>query len=300
MSSSVPKADPEQTSPEQIAPENTGPEQRFHALVEVMARLRSPQGCPWDREQTHQTLKPYLLEEAYEVLQALDEGDDRELCKELGDVLLQVVFHAQIAAEEGRFDIYAVVDALREKLIRRHPHVFGNLKVQDAQEVTRNWEVIKAQEKAQEKPAASHSGRPASVLDGVSPRMPALIEARQLTERAAYYDFDWPDARSVLAKLEEETGELHAALAQPAPHPQAIAEEVGDLLFVVVNLARKLGLDPEATLKAANQKFRRRFAAVEQALAARGKTLSESDPAEMNAIWDAIKHAPVSSESHGG
>ncbi len=281
-------------------PDNIGPEQRFHALVEVMARLRGPQGCPWDREQTHQTLKPYLLEEAYEVLHALDEGDDRELCKELGDVLLQVVFHAQIAAEEGRFDIYAVIDALREKLIRRHPHVFGNLQVQDAQEVTRNWEVIKAQEKAQANPTA---GQPASVLDGVSSRMPALIEARQLTERAAYYDFDWPDARSVLAKLEEETGELHAALAQPAPHPQAIAEEVGDLLFVVVNLARKLGLDPEATLKAANQKFRRRFAAVEQALAARGKTLVESDPSEMNAIWDTIKHAPASAsspESHGG
>ncbi|QUW00909.1 nucleoside triphosphate pyrophosphohydrolase [Chloracidobacterium sp. MS 40/45] len=282
-------------------PDNPGPEQRFQALVEVMARLRGPQGCPWDREQTHQTLKPYLLEEAYEVLHALDEGDDRELCRELGDILLQVVFHAQIAAEEGRFDIYAVIDALREKLIRRHPHVFGNVTVQDAQEVTRNWEAIKAQEKAQEKSAASQDGRPASVLDGVSPRMPALIEARQLTERAAYYDFDWPDARAVLAKLEEETGELQAVLAQPAPNPQEIAEEVGDLLFVVVNLARKLGLDPEATLKATNQKFRRRFAAVEQVLAARGKTLAESDPAEMNAIWDAIKHAPASSsESHGG
>ncbi len=295
MSSSVPKADPEP-----IAPEKTSPEHRFHALVEVMAQLRGPHGCPWDREQTHQTLKPYLLEEAYEVLHAIDEGDDRELCKELGDVLLQVVFHAQIAAEEGRFDIYEVIDALREKLIRRHPHVFGNLKVRDAQEVTRNWEVIKAQEKAQANSTTRQGSRPASVLDGVSSRMPALIEARQLTERAAYYDFDWPDARSVLAKLEEETGELQAALAQPAPNPQEIAEEVGDLLFVVVNLARKLGLDPEATLKATNQKFRRRFAAVEQALAAQGKTLAESDPAEMNAIWDAIKHAPVSFESHGG
>lgn len=282
----------------------TDREQRFQALVEVMARLRSPQGCPWDREQTHQTLKPYLLEEAYEVLHALDEGNDRELCKELGDVLLQVVFHAQIAAEEGRFDIYDVVDTLREKLIRRHPHVFDNLKVRDAQEVTRNWEVIKAQEKAQEKMAAGQDDQPGSVLDGVSSRMPALIEARQLTERAAYYDFDWPDARSVLAKLEEETGELQSVLAQPTPSPQQVAEEVGDVLFVVVNLARKLGLDPEATLKAANQKFRRRFAAVEQALAAQGKTLSESNPAEMNALWDAIKQSSptasvVPSDAHG-
>ncbi|MGQ9898054.1 MAG: nucleoside triphosphate pyrophosphohydrolase [Acidobacteriota bacterium] len=269
----------------------TDPEQRFQALVEVMARLRGPQGCPWDREQTHQTLKPYLLEEAYEVLHALDEGDDRELCRELGDVLLQVLFHAQIATEEGRFDIYNVIDTLREKLIRRHPHVFGDLKVQDAREVTRNWEVIKSQEKAQEKATSGQDERPGSVLDGVSSRMPALIEARQLTERAAYYGFDWPDARSVLAKLDEETQELRSALAQPVSQVREIAEEVGDLLFVVVNLARKLGLDPEATLKATNQKFRQRFAAIEQALAAQGKTLSESNPAEMNAIWDTIKHA---------
>jgi len=268
------------------------PEQQFQALVEVMAHLRSPQGCPWDREQTHQTLRPYLLEEAYEVLHALDEGDDRELCSELGDVLLQVLFHAQIAAEEGRFDIYDVVETLREKLIRRHPHVFGECKLDDAQEVTRNWELLKAQEKAQ---AKTTSGQLASVLDGVSSRMPALIEARQLTERAAYYEFDWPDARSVLVKLEEEIQELKAVLDEPAPNPHRMAEEVGDVLFVVVNLARKLRLDPEATLKRTNQKFRRRFAAVEQVLASRGKTLADSDPAEMNAIWDAVKHAPSAS-----
>ncbi len=260
-------------------------EKHFQALVEVMARLRAPNGCPWDRKQTHQTLKPYLLEEAYEVLQAIDEGNDAELRQELGDVLLQVVFHAQIAAEEQRFDIYDVVETLREKLIRRHPHVFGEATAQDAQAVTRNWERIKAQEKAD----AGQVMGPPSVLDGVSPRMPALIEARQLTERAAYYDFDWPDAIAVLDKLDEEARELRAALGSPDTAPQQIAEEVGDLLFVVVNLARKLQLDPEATLKAANRKFRRRFTALEQALAAQGKTLSESHPDELNAIWESVK-----------
>ncbi|MFQ3580582.1 nucleoside triphosphate pyrophosphohydrolase [Chloracidobacterium validum] len=265
---------------------HAGRDERFQALVEVMARLRAPAGCPWDRQQTHQTLKPYLIEEAYEVLHAIDEGDDVELRKELGDVLLQVVFHAQIAAEENRFDVYDVIDALREKLIRRHPHVFGDARAQDAREVTRNWEAIKAQEKA----AAGKAESAASVLDGVASAMPALIEARQLTERAAYYDFDWPNAQAVLDKLTEETQELRAALALPAPDQRQVAEEVGDLLFVLVNLARKLGLDPEATLKVANQKFRRRFAAVEQTLAAQGKTLTESNPVEMNAIWDAIKH----------
>ncbi|OYT73061.1 MAG: nucleoside triphosphate pyrophosphohydrolase [Chloracidobacterium sp. CP2_5A] len=281
---------------------DVGADRRFQALIEVMARLRAPNGCPWDREQTHQTLKPYLLEEAYEVLQAIDEGDDAELRKELGDVLLQVIFHAQIAAEAQRFDIYDVVEALRDKLIRRHPHVFGEGSAQDAREVTRNWEVIKAQEKV-----AAGKGNPApSALDGVSPKMPALIEARQLTERAAYYDFDWPDAASVLDKLDEEARELRAALDSPAPSGRDIAEEVGDLLFVLVNLARKLRLDPEATLKAANQKFRRRFAAVEQALAARGKTLSESHPDELNAIWDAVKRAtaqaasPAAPDAHAG
>lgn len=270
-----------------------GVENRFQALVEVMARLRAPNGCPWDREQNHQTLKPYLLEEAYEVLQAIDEGDDAELRNELGDVLLQVVFHAQIAAEERRFDIYDVVETLREKLVRRHPHVFGDVAVQDARTVTRNWEVIKAQEKA----AAGKTATTPSVLDGVSPKTPALIEARRLTERAAYYDFDWPDAAAVLDKLDEEARELRAALASPDADPQHIAEEVGDLLFVVVNLARKLQLDPEATLKAANRKFRRRFAAVEQALAAQGKTLSESRPDELNAIWETVKQAAVQEAS---
>ncbi len=270
-----------------------GSKESFQALVEVMARLRAPDGCPWDREQTHQTLKPYLLEEAYEVLHAIDEGDDAELCKELGDVLLQVVFHAQIAAEARRFDIDDVVEALREKLIRRHPHVFGEVRAQDAREVTRNWEVIKAQEKA----AAGKAQASPSALDGVSPKMPALIEARQLTERAAYYDFDWPDAAAVLDKLDEEARELRAALGAPAPSARDIAEEVGDLLFVAVNVARKLRLDPEATLKAANHKFRRRFAAVEEALAAQGKTLSGSRPEELNAIWDAVKRAGAQSQS---
>ncbi|MCS7079781.1 MAG: nucleoside triphosphate pyrophosphohydrolase [Chloracidobacterium sp.] len=268
----------------QATPESEA-EGRFQALVEVMARLRAPDGCPWDREQTHHTLKPYLLEEAYEVLHAIDEGDDAELCKELGDVLLQVIFHAQIAAEAQRFDIYDVVETLREKLIRRHPHVFGEVNVCDAREVTRNWEVIKAQEKA----AAGQPDAAPSVLDGVSPKTPALIEARQLTERAAYYDFDWPDATAVLDKLDEEARELRAVLTSPDANPQQVAEEVGDLLFVVVNLARKLHLDPEATLKAANRKFRQRFGAVERTLAAQGKSLSESHPAELNAIWEAVK-----------
>jgi MazG family protein len=262
-------------------------ERNFQALVDVMARLRAPDGCPWDREQTHNTLKPYLLEEAYEVLHAIDEGDDDELKKELGDVLLQVVFHAQIASETARFDIYDVAEALREKLVRRHPHVFGEVKVSGQQEVLQNWEAIKAAEKVAS--GKSEPEKPKSVLDGVSEKMPPLTESRQLTERAAYYDFDWPDAVSVLDKLREESDELREAMAAETPDEKHIAEEVGDLLFVVVNLARKLKVDPDSALKGANRKFRKRFQYIERALAERGKTLAESDLAEMDALWNEAK-----------
>lgn len=262
-------------------------ENNFQALVDVMAKLRAPDGCPWDKEQTHATLKPYLLEEAYEVLHAIDEGDDDELKKELGDVLLQVIFHAQIASETARFDIFDVADSLREKLVRRHPHVFGDITVSGQREVLQNWEAIKAQEKAES--GKDDQEKPKSVLDGVSVKMPALTEARQLTERAGYYDFDWPDAVSILDKLSEESGELREAITAEVPDERHIAEEVGDLLFVAVNIARKLKVDPDSALKAANRKFRTRFQYIERALAERGKTLAESDLAEMDALWNEAK-----------
>jgi MazG family protein len=264
-------------------------EANFQALIDVMAKLRAPDGCPWDREQTHATLKPYLIEEAYEVLHAIDEGDDDELKKELGDVLLQVVFHAQIAGEAGRFTIDDVVTTLREKLIRRHPHVFGDVKVGGRQEVLQNWEDIKAQEKAAS--GKSVEDAPKSVLDGVSHKMPALTEARQLTERAAYYNFDWPDTISCLEKLNEEAQELRAEVAADPPDARRIADEVGDLLFVAVNLARLLKVDPDSALKNANRKFRRRFGYIEAALAKEGKTLRESHLAEMDHYWNEAKRA---------
>jgi tetrapyrrole methylase family protein / MazG family protein len=261
----------------------------FQALIDVMAKLRAPDGCPWDREQTHATLKPYLIEEAYEVLHAIDEGDDEELKKELGDVLLQVIFHAQIAGEAGRFTIDDVVTTLREKLIRRHPHVFGEVKVSGRQEVLQNWEDIKAQEKAANgKPGED---KPKSVLDGVSHKMPALTEARQLTERAAYYDFDWPNAASCLEKLAEEAEELRTEIVAEPPDARRVADEVGDLLFVAVNLARLLKVDPDSALKNANRKFRRRFKYVEASLAKQGKTLRESNLEEMDRYWNEAKRA---------
>jgi MazG family protein len=258
------------------------PGARFEAFVALIARLRAPGGCPWDREQTHGSLKPMTLEEAYEVAEAIDAGDDQELAGELGDLLLQVVFHSQIAAETGRFDVGAVIDHVSEKMVRRHPHVFGEEQAETAGQVLRNWEALKQQERA----ARGQGDAAASMLDSVSKGHPAVMEAFQLTTKASRVGFDWPDAESVLAKLEEEIAELREACRAPAEmRTRRVEDEMGDLLFAAVNVARLVGVDPESTLKAANRKFRRRFRHVETRLSEQGLTPAESSLEEMERFW---------------
>jgi MazG family protein len=257
--------------------------EHFEGFVRLIARLRAPGGCPWDREQTHESLKPMTIEEAYEVVEAIDHGDE-ELAGELGDLLLQVVFHAQIATDESRFTLREVIDKVSDKMVRRHPHVFAGQQAETSGEVLRNWEALKAEERrVQGKAQAAES-----LLDGVSKGLPGVLEAFQMTTKASRVGFDWPDAAAVLAKLDEETAELRAAAARPEEH-RAIEEEVGDLMFTAVNLARLLGVDPESALKAANRKFRRRFARVEAGLRTRGRQPAESDLAEMDALWEQAK-----------
>ncbi|HET7292320.1 MAG TPA: nucleoside triphosphate pyrophosphohydrolase [Vicinamibacteria bacterium] len=261
------------------------PGQRFGELVDLIARLRAPGGCPWDREQTHDSVKPMTIEEAYEVAEAIDERDDEELCGELGDLLLQVVFHAQMARDRGAFEIGEVVRRVSEKMVRRHPHVFGDDPAATSGEVLRNWEAIKASELE----ARGRRVETDSMLDSVKPGLPGVLEAFQMTTKVSRVGFDWPDAPAVVAKLDEEVHELKDAIWL---HPQAapqIAEEIGDLLFVAVNLARVLGVDPESALKSANRKFRRRFRFVEDRLRERGKEPLGSSLAEMDALWDEAK-----------
>ena len=255
-------------------PPNIG--ERFARLVEIMARLRSPNGCPWDREQNFDTIKPYLLEETYEVLDAIDARDFNGLAEELGDLLLQAVFFAQMAAEEGRFNIGDSVDAINNKLIRRHPHVFGDAVAKTAGDVKRRWEEIKAAEKP----------RPKGLLASVPRSLPALVEAHQIASRAAGAGFDWENVQQVLDKLHEELAELHAA----REHSE-LEGEIGDVLFVAVNLARFLKVDPEQALHKTNAKFRRRFEHVENGLAASGKSLSEARMDEMESLWQDAKRA---------
>ena len=259
--------------------------EKFAALVELIAKLRAPGGCPWDREQTHESLKPMMLEEAYEVVEAIDEGDDEELIGELGDLLLQVVFHSQIADEESRFTVAEVIDRISTKMVRRHPHVFGEDTAQTSDEVLRNWEAIKEAE-LQEKGKKDDDG---SMLDSVSTRLPAVMEAFQMTTKVSRVDFDWPDVPSVLEKLDEEVEELKEAVAAEQPNHQEIAGEVGDLLFVAVNVARLLGVDPESALKTSNRKFRRRFRYIEDRLREQGRKPADSDHIEMDALWDEAK-----------
>ncbi len=261
------------------------PGQRFEDFVALIARLRAPGGCPWDREQTHDSVKPMTIEEAYEVAGAIDEGDDQELAGELGDLLLQVVFHAQIARDRGAFEIGEVVRRVAEKMVRRHPHVFGDEHAKSSGEVLRNWEALKAAELV----ASGATTASDSMLDSVRPGLPAVLEAFQITTKVSRVGFDWPDAGAVLQKLDEETGELRQALSREGPQPSEVAEEIGDLLFVAVNLARVLGVDPESALKAANRKFRRRFRYVEEGLRSRGRKPAESELAEMDALWSAAK-----------
>ncbi len=254
-----------------------------------MAALRTPgSGCPWDLEQTFETIAPYTIEEAYEVADAIARGDIEGLRDELGDLLLQVVFHARMAQERGAFDFGDVVQAITEKLIRRHPHVFADGQGRTAEAVKGLWERIKAEEKAARAASQGHS-EPAGALAGVPLALPGLTRALKLQNKAGSVGFDWNNPKAVLTKIREEADEIEAAL--DAGQPNETAAEVGDLLFAVVNLARHLDADPEAVLRATNAKFERRFRSIERALAARGKTPKEATLAEMDALWDEAKAA---------
>ncbi len=289
--------------------------ERFERAVSIMARLRGPGGCPWDREQTFDSIKPYTLEETYEVLEAIDNRDWDELTGELGDLLLQVLFYAQMAKDEGTFSIDEVLDRLSKKLVDRHPHVFGDVKADTSSEVLRNWEALKAEEK--KKRLAAGGGKSAksedpqeSVLAGVSAAMPALLEAHKLSSRAARVGFDWPNIQGLFEKLREETEELQAELKEfPAPGLQPPGQgiagagrqpvsqdlhlrlegEVGDLFFVLVNIARYLSLDPESALKKTNRKFKRRFQWMEDQLRTSGRSAQEASMEEMESLWQQAK-----------
>ena len=263
----------------------------FEALVALQARLRAANGCPWDREQTHDSLRTYLVEETYEVLDALDSGDAHKFADELGDLLLQIVFHAQLAAEGGKFDIADVIEQIYRKMVRRHPHVFGEVRAETSAQVLKNWEQLKSEERAKNKDAQALAAAGASILDPVPRSLPALLEAHQLTRRAANVGFDWYDVNGIFDKLAEETEELKQSLASGDGRPERLEEEVGDLLFVGVNLARFLGLDPEIALKKANRKFARRFREMERLAAARGRALNGLSAAEFEALWNEVKGA---------
>jgi len=259
-------------------------------LLEVMARLRdSRNGCPWDREQTFETIAPYTIEEAYEVADAIASGDREALKDELGDLLFQVVYYAEMSRETGGFDFDAIAAHEADKMIRRHPHVFGTAEVADAEAQTRNWEAQKVAERAEKAKNAANSA-PESVLDGVARALPALIRAEKLTKRAARVGFEWDSINGVLAKIDEELAEVRAEIDTAAPKAR-LEDELGDLLFAVANLARKLDIDPEAALRGTNDKFTRRFQAIEAALAQRGKTPAESNLAEMDALWNDAKNS---------
>jgi len=257
----------------------------FEKLVRVMARLRAPGGCPWDREQTHATLRTYLIEQAYEVLEALDGADDVKFAEELGDLLLQVVFHAQMADEEGRFTIVDVIREIYEKMIRRHPHVFGEKQAKDAAEVLRNWEIIKKEERQAK--VAVEEDTAESVLDGVPRSLPALLEGYQLTQKAARIGFDWENVGGIFEKLQEETEELRQVLEKRGG--KEIEGEVGDILFAAVNLARFLKMDPEIAMKKASGKFNRRFREMERMAREQGRTLAEVPRWKMEELWEEAK-----------
>ncbi|MES1991090.1 MAG: nucleoside triphosphate pyrophosphohydrolase [Pseudomonadota bacterium] len=257
---------------------------RIDALIEIMAQLRNPDGgCPWDLEQNFATIAPYTIEEAYEVADAIELGDMSELRDELGDLLLQVVFHAQMAKEAKEFCFEDVVRAICEKMIRRHPHVFGDEKARSAGSVSTRWEEIKAEEKAAKGKAAKQS-----LLDDVPLNLPALTRALKLQARAARVGFDWPSTDSVLDKLNEEMLELSHELAKGGDKDR-LEDEFGDILFVYANLARHLKIDPEAALRRTNAKFRRRFGRIEEKLGAQGRTLTQSNLEEMDAMWNEAK-----------
>jgi MazG family protein len=291
--------------------------ERFERAVSIMTRLRGPGGCPWDREQTFDTIKPYTLEEAYEVIEAIDARDWTELTGELGDLLLQVLFYAEMAAEEKHFTIDDVLDRLSNKLVDRHPHVFGEVRAETSGEVLRNWQTLKAEEKKKrqlnsgEDLDAAKAGHPDSVLHGISTAMPSLMAAYKISSRAAQVGFDWPNIEGLFDKLKEETNELRQNLAEyPEPGPRPVGarstasaralkvpeelqarleDEVGDLLFVLVNIARYLALDPESALRKTNRKFRRRFEYLEGKLREQGRKPSEASLDEMESLWQESK-----------
>src|SRR6202030_1037369 len=261
----------------------------FERLVALQARLRAPNGCPWDREQTHATLRTYLIEEAYEVLDAMNSGDDAKFANEMGDLLLQVVLHSQIATEEGRFTVADVIREVHEKMVRRHPHVFGEKRAKDAAEVLKNWEQIKAQERRAEQ-AKNGAGAPKeekSLLDGVPRTLPATLESLQLTKKAARAGFDWDDAAGIFEKMREECAELRHALEKK--ESAKVEEEIGDLFFAAVNLARFLKIDPEIALKNANAKFSRRFREMERLAAEKGRVFAQVPRAEKEELWESAK-----------
>jgi nucleoside triphosphate diphosphatase len=278
--------------------------EKFEKTVAIMARLRAPGGCPWDREQTFDTIKKYTLEETYEVLEAIENRDWPELTSELGDLLLQVLFYAEMAREIGVFNINDVLDALSEKLIGRHPHVFGDVRAEDSHAVLQNWEAIKKEEK---KLRDAGNGKPddsaGGLLDAVSSRMPALMEAHKISSKAAHVGFDWPDINGLFEKLTEETGELREQLEQlpsdslkpdskakiPVELHARIEDEIGDLFFVMVNLARRLSVDPESALRRTNRKFRSRFGWLEQKLQERGTSLEDAPLEVMEELWQRAK-----------
>lgn len=265
----------------------------FEDLIELMSKLRSPDGCPWDRVQTYATLAPMLLEEAYEAFEAVEaarEGKAHELRDELGDLLFQIVFYAQVAQERGDFSIEDVTNAIHEKMVRRHPHVFGDTLANDTAAVLRNWEVMKAEERR----AGGKSEREESLLDGVSSKAPALMEAHQLSTKAARVGFDWEKLEDIFAKLEEEIGELreaiktHGSSNTESDHAR-VREELGDLIFAITNIARHLKVEPEGALKLTNRKFRRRFGYIEKKLHERGQAFDETTLDEMESLWQEAK-----------
>ena len=279
--------------------------EKFEKAVSIMRRLRAPGGCPWDREQTFDTIKRYTLEETYEVLEAIDSRDWPELAGELGDLLLQVLFYSEMAEEAEYFSIDDVLDALTSKLIARHPHVFGDVKAEDAVTVLRNWEQLKAEEKKRRLESSGKEEPQSSplLLDSVSTKMPALIEAHKLGSKAAQVGFDWPAIAGLFEKLEEETRELQEHMAKvpagalrennhariPEGLRAGLEDEVGDLFYVLVNIARHLGVDPESALRKTNRKFRRRLNWVEEQLRGQQKNLEDADLEEMEALWQRAK-----------
>jgi MazG family protein len=286
--------------------------EKFERAVSIMARLRAPGGCPWDREQTFDSIKPYTLEETYEVIEAIDKRDWNELPGELGDLLLQVLFYSEMAKEDGRFSIDDVLDRLSNKLVARHPHVFGDVKAETPQEVLRNWEALKAEEKR--KNGVDSAAGNQSVLSGISMAMPALMSAHKISSRAANVGFDWPNIEQLFDKLTEETQELKEEIKKypapgPSPHMRGVAgssgqkvseelrdrleDEVGDLFFVLVNIARYLALDPESALRKTNLKFKQRFQYVEQELKNKGLSINDATLEEMESLWQQAKQRPA-------